>query len=351
MFHTTTPIAIFQQQINILRAQIPGLFDGNAESVHAGRIATRRIREMLPLTHTWQRRQEADDQFARFKRAGRSLGRVRDADVQLELLKYFESRVPSAAASLVSIRYDQDRTRTVLMRELVKLFERLDIERELAHLAGRSAWRRARPWTALIGAWRRHLLDLVSERAQTAKDAIAHATGVYFPNRAHQARIAIKKCRYAAEIGVATGMMADAGVLRELKKGQDILGDLHDRQTLVDELRRRGSASEGASADADQMQSVARVAEAEIGDLYRRFLERRPRILASLDLAQRASRPGDRAAGVLAVAGIVVLGSGFEAMRRRRNARPVVPAPPLDRVSAPSDQLVAVRIPVTMRGK
>jgi len=286
--------------------------------------------------------------FTRFKRVGRSLGRVRDADVSLELLRYFESRVPSAAAPLVSIRQNHDRERALLMRKLVKLFERLDVEQELAYLAARAAWRRVRPWTALMGAWRRHVRELVTERAQGARDAIAHATGVYFPNRAHQARIAIKKCRYAAEIGIETGIITDAEIVRELKKGQDILGDVHDRQTLLDELR--GSGDEGAGIDTDQIRLVTRVAETEIDDLYRRFLERRSRLLAALDAAQHASRHADRAAGALAVAGgVIVLGSGLEALRRRRNPRPLlVPAPGPDSFATQPGRSVAVRIPVTL---
>jgi CHAD domain-containing protein len=349
MFGTLTPVAIFQQQINILRAQMPGLLDGQVESVHAGRIATRRIREILPLTHTLQRREDADDLVTRFKRVGQSLGRVREADVRLELLRYFESRVPSAAVPVVSLRQNHDRERAMLMRKLLKLLERLDLERELTYLAGRSAWRRVRPWTALIGAWRGHVRDLVTERAQSARDAIAHATGVYFPNRAHQARIAIKKCRYAAEIGIQTGVMTDAGILRELRKGQDILGDVHDRQTLLDQMRTSEREGDDAAIGADPTQLVTRVAEAEIDDLYRRFLERRPRLLASLDVAQRASRHADRGTGALAIAGsVIVLGSGLEALRRRRNSRALVAAPGPDSFAAPAGRSVAVRIPVTL---
>src|SRR5439155_9472455 len=103
MFETATPVAIFQQQAQVLREQMPGLFDGNVDCIHVARIATRRIREVLPLTDEWSRGHDADDSFARFKRMGRSLGRVRDADVRMELLKYLESRIPPAAALLASI--------------------------------------------------------------------------------------------------------------------------------------------------------------------------------------------------------------------------------------------------------
>src|SRR6185295_2410792 len=93
MFQIATPLTLFQQQIEILRAHVPGVLDGRSDSIHDARIATRRIRELLSLTHEWQRRNVTDDLSTRFRRMGRSLGRVRDLDAQIELLKYLESRI------------------------------------------------------------------------------------------------------------------------------------------------------------------------------------------------------------------------------------------------------------------
>jgi CHAD domain-containing protein len=339
MFGAATPLTIFQQQTEILRAQMPGLFSGSIEAVHDGRIVTRRIRAVLPLMHEWQRRDQAEDMLSFFQGMGRSLGRIRDADVRLELLRYFEARLPPAAPALALIRQEQEHERLRLVRKLVKRFERLDVERQIAHLAGRDAWRRTSPWTTVAGAWRTHLRELIAERAHNAAEAIAHATGVYFPNRAHQSRIAIKKCRYAVEIGAQTGITADPRIVRELKKAQDILGELHDRQTLIDQFRAR--QFDGAGIDAGQVQLAIRVADVEINDLHGRVLARRPRLLAAIDAAQRTARQADRAAGALAVAGLVVVGSGIEVLRRRQRTRSLEPLPEF----APT---VALRIPVAL---
>src|SRR5580765_3453317 len=191
MLQITTPLTLFHEQIDVLRAHVPRLLDGQPDSIHDARIATRRVREVLPLTHEWQRSHAADDQVIHFKRMGRSLGRVRDADVRIELINYLESRLPQAAATLVLVRHHQQRTRLALARRLVKRLERLAVEPELARLAGAAAWRRARFWTALTGSWRSELRHLVAERACGATEAIVHATGVYFPKRTHEARVAI----------------------------------------------------------------------------------------------------------------------------------------------------------------
>ena len=345
MFQIVTPLTLFQEQIKILRAQMPGVRDGRLDCIHDARIATRRIRELLPLTHEWQRRDDADELFTRFKRMGQSLGRVRDADAGIELIKYLESRVSGAAPSLVLVRQRQERTRLLLMRRLVKRFERLAVEQELALLAGGAVWHRARLWVKMTGSWRKQLRHLLAERAQGASDAIADASGVYFPNRTHQTRIAIKKLRYAAEIAARTGVMADAPLIRDLKKSQDVLGDLHDRQMLIDELR--DVAVEGDGIDGAEIRLVAQVAEAEINDLYGRFLGRRSQLL---DSCQRPLRELDRhlvAKGACAVAGVVALAAGIEARRRRQASRQLAPEP--ERVAA-----VSVRVPVAlpqMRGR
>jgi CHAD domain-containing protein len=339
MFQIATPLTLFQQQIEILRMHVPGVLDGRLDSIHDARIATRRVRELLPLTHEWQRRHVADELSTRFKRMGRSLGRVRDIDAQIELLNYMESQISSAAPTLVLVRQRHERMRLPLMRRLVKRFERLAIEPELARIAAGDVSHRARLWVALTGSWRSQLRRLLADRAHAASDAIAHATGVYFPNRTHQARIAIKKFRYAAEIAAGAGVMAEESLIRDLKKSQDLLGDVHDRQMLIDQLK--DAAEPGEGVDQAQMRLAAQAAQAEIDDLYSRFLSRRSQVL---DSSQQALRELDRAfvtKSACAVAGVVALAAGIEARRRRQLSRQSIADS--ERVAA-----VSVRVPVAL---
>jgi CHAD domain-containing protein len=339
MFQIATPLALFQRQIELLRTQLPEVLDGRLDSIHTARIATRRTREVLALTHEWQRRHVADDVFTRFKRMGRSLGRVRDADVRIQLLRYLESRIPHAGPSLVRVRQRQERNRLLLMRKLVKRFERLGVGQELARLSTGSGWQRTGLWIVMTGAWRHRLRDLVAERAHSAGDAVLHSTGVYFPNRAHEARIAIKKFRYAVEIGAHTDFLSDEPLIRTLKKTQDLLGEVHDRQALIDELK--DGAADLIGIDADQVGFVVQVAEAEIVDLHTRVLARRADVLEACCRAQRAVQHPGLPMGTLAIAGAVALAAGLEARRRHgHSVRPVT----FDE-SAPE---VSVRIPVAL---
>src|SRR5437870_2084396 len=120
MFSAATPMGILQSHTLALRNLLPRVYDGEVETVHAARVVSRRIREVVPLTHEWHRRETVTDLEDRFRRIGRSLGRVRDADTRIALLTYLETRVPSAAPSLVVLRRERERKRLGLMRKLIK---------------------------------------------------------------------------------------------------------------------------------------------------------------------------------------------------------------------------------------
>jgi CHAD domain-containing protein len=295
---------------------MPAVLDGAADGVHDARIATRRIRELLLLTGEWHRPEVVDHLHQGFRAIGRALGKVRDADVRILLLDHLKPRIPSAAPALLGVRQQQERRRLELMRRLIKQFEHdglLDLMREA--LPGRRA---NAGWGRGSGRrWQQQLQSSLRDRAQRATDAINHATGVYFPHRVHSARIAIKKLRYVLEIAEATRTLRATGAIPTLKKVQDILGDLHDRQELIDEL---GDAKPGDAAT-DQLGLVTPVVAADIYDLHARYLSRRNLVLAvagearHLKNTRRAATPLMFAAGALAMSsGLVVVQSSW---RRR----------------------------------
>ena len=318
MFESVTPQSLLRRQVCALQDHMPAVLDGAAVGVHDARIATRRIRELLLLAGEWHRPEIVDQLHQGFRAIGRALGKVRDADVRILLLEHLEPRIPSAAPALLGVRQQQERRRLELMRRLIKQFEDdglLDLMREA--LPGR----RASPgWGRGSGRrWQQQLQSSLRDRAQRVTDAINHATGVYFPHRVHSARIAIKKLRYVLEIAEATRTLRATGAVPTLKKAQDILGDLHDRQELIDEL---GDAKPGdAATTADQLNLVTHVVAADISDLHARYLSRRNLVLAvagdarHLKNARRAATPLMFAAGALAMSsGLVVVQSSW---RRR----------------------------------
>src|SRR5205085_9330926 len=63
------------------------------------------------------------------------------------------------------------------------------------------------------------------------------AGAVYIPERLHSVRIALKKLRYALELSNDVSAVRDEVDLRTLKRGQDLLGRMHDLQVLIDRVR------------------------------------------------------------------------------------------------------------------
>jgi len=316
MFDSVTPQSLLHRQVSVLQDRMPAVLDGAADGVHDARIATRRIRELLLLTGEWHRPEVVDHLHEGFRAVGRALGKVRDADVRILLLEHLKPRIPSAAPALLGMRQQQERRRLELMRRLIKQFEDdglLDLMREA--LPGRRA---SAGWGRGSGRrWQQQLQSSLRDRAQRATDAINHATGVYFPHRAHSARIAIKKLRYVLEIAEATRTHRATGAIPTLKKAQDILGELHDRQELIDEL---GEVKPGDAAT-DQLSLVTPIVAADISDLHARYLSRRNLVLAvagearHLKNTRRAAAPLMFAAGALAMSsGLVVVQSSW---RRR----------------------------------
>jgi len=307
------PMLLLREQMCTLESHLGAVRDGDVEAIHEARVATRRIRELLPLIA--EGRSDTADQLAdQFRSVGRSLGDVRDADVQTVLLRSLETRIPGAAPTLVLLRQRHERHRLQLMRALIKEFERMEIER-LVESVQHGVIRAVRHTAA---GWDRRLRRLIADRAAGAREAIDYATGVYFPKRAHKARIAIKKFRYATEIATATGLWNAREIIRELKKGQELLGRVHDRQELLDGFA-ANDGSYPAGSDRGQLELVTQVVEAEAHDLHCRYLSRRQRLL---DAALTAERAVSRArVPIFPAAGLLAASSALLLVRRRIAAR------------------------------
>src|SRR5262245_10027696 len=117
------------------------------------------------------------------------------------------------------------------------------------------------------------------------------------------------------EVANETGTAEMTTQLRELKKGQDVLGDLHDRQALLDELPRNGD-----SDTKHMIVLVRQMTDAEIEGLHKRYLSRRDRLL---DIAHEAQGVHFNHSWKLPslAAGAIALSSGAYLARQRLLAR------------------------------
>ncbi len=292
---------------------MPGVFDGLTDAVHDARVSTRRLRELLPLIS--ERLRIVEDLEACFKRMGRALGRVRDKDVLIEVLGSLEARIPHAAPVVVVVRHRHERQRHALARELIRTLEKLQADRVLAKLSVKDR-KAGSPYARALtdrSSWRQALGRTVRARAEAAATAIGHATGVYFPGRIHRARIALKQFRYSLEVAEGTGERTVAHALDDLKHVQDVLGDLHDRQILIEELLQDSASPEVV----DQITVVTNAIEAENQKLHEKYLALRPRLL---EICRQEAQPDaslSRSIAPFAAAGVVALSSLLVSGRRR----------------------------------
>jgi CHAD domain-containing protein len=115
---------------------------------------------------------------------------------------------------------------------------------------------------------------------------VRHATGIYFPNRSHRARVAIKKLRYAVEVATDTGVWQPARLLKDLRRAQSRLGAIHDLQVLSDTL----DDLVGTHAAPGDVAALRMTLHDDIMRQHAEYLRRRDRIFAMADACQRASR-------------------------------------------------------------
>lgn len=262
--------------------QLEGVGDGAPDDIHDARVAARRLRELLPLLTNQHGVNQAIEVLSD---TGRQLGRVRDLDVMIELLDEKEATVPPAALAIAAAR----RTiRSKLQRErraLAKAVEGLDLS-VLEALRGSQTgriWRvvgRVFPRPDTFGPM---LRDRIGLRAHKLRTSIHHAGGLFFPNRLHSTRKAVKKLRYAVEVAGDLRLWNPPHMLSDLRKSQNTLGTLRDATVLREAL---GSLTDKA-VPAEEHAILLNTLDADISRAHEEYLARRGRLLAIADACDR----------------------------------------------------------------
>jgi CHAD domain-containing protein len=299
-------------------SEIRGVREGKADAIHDARVGMRRLRELLPLVLNDDRLQETRRQL---RRAGRMLGQARELDVSLELLARAVQLAPealakkelasSASAALEAMRDDFERDRGASLRDLVKTLEQVDLR---AAANGRSRGPRR---------WRRVLARQLATRAGRVRAAVDHAAGIPFPNRLHRVRVEVKKLRYSLELCRDLGRWNAPAAIKNLKRAQDLLGEIHDWQVFEDRLALR--VQQASADEAVALGTVTRGVAREIFEAAR-SAERAARVAALPVPVGRVGAPGLIAAPVLAIGAATLLARPARRMMRRAGSSVRTPA-------------------------
>jgi CHAD domain-containing protein len=255
------------ENLTILFSMLPAVRDGNADAIHDARVATRRLRAAAPLLCE----DGADEPLDAIRSLGRSFGRARDLDVAIERLADVEQRLPGVARSLASLKQALTVRQEKSRRRLITTMEALPLE-------AIAALRPAR-WFIPLRRDRRHqpLQTRIVEQAGELRQAIVRASGVYFPNRTHEVRICAKKLRYLLEL--LPERQQPTRVLKRLRRVQQLLGRLHDDQTLADVIRE----TREASADRDPYDQALALVDADRRDRFTEYLAQRETLTQAID--------------------------------------------------------------------
>jgi CHAD domain-containing protein len=273
---------LLQTRLARLLDALPAAQAGDVDSVHRARVASRRLREALPVAaggdSGWRSARR------RARRITRALGPVRDIDVALQTLEEFEDRAVAAPDAFQCVRQALMASRQARRAEMLgavtptllrKLQRRLDAVATRPAPADRAE--------ALEEARRR-----VSVRAERLRAAIDHAGAVYLADRLHAVRIAAKKLRYAMELQRELQRSRATARIRRLKDAQDHLGRLHDLEMLIEHTR-AVQADLASRRMATALDQLVRALEDECRQLHGAYLASRRALIAICDAVSHPS--------------------------------------------------------------
>ena len=281
MEHSALSVALLRQHLVSLLRAMPAAQAGDKTSVHQARVASRRLREALPVLGASADAEALDRADKRVRRITRALGPVRELDVTLSLLDELEAkdRAPKRAIARLRAAVTEERQkRRRQMLEEIKPARLEKLRKRLVQVAAPE--RRTYASADAIG----EAAGQAEYRARKLRAAIDRAGGIYLADRLHRVRIEAKKLRYALEIQRELTHSRSTARLNRLKHQQDLLGRVHDLEVLIDRTREVQASLPAANRRAmSELNSLIRALEDECREGHVEYMRGRPALLKICD--------------------------------------------------------------------
>ncbi|MEX2273011.1 MAG: CHAD domain-containing protein [Vicinamibacterales bacterium] len=263
---------LLRERTRELIRHVAAAVKGEARGIHGGRVASRRLRESLPVAGATAARLTASRARKTFRQLTRALGPVRELDVALVHLEdgLDGIRIPRVTIERVRTHVLAERERR--RQKMLTRLERIDLSTAAARVE-RVA--RAAP-ARMISYGAEALSRRVRVRARTLDQAIARAGTLYDPERLHAVRIAVKKLRYSLEVVAASELLVVTDELRLLKRAQRILGRMHDYQVLLEHVGAVADVTPPAAPGAQGLKLLASAYDRECRRLHAGYLKMAP---------------------------------------------------------------------------
>jgi CHAD domain-containing protein len=234
MEHSALSVALLRQRLVSLLTAMPAAQAGDEVSVHQARVASRRLREALPVLGARADAAALDRAGRRVRRITRALGPVRELDVTLLLLAELEGKGTAPARAIARVRAGVIAERLKRRRAMLA-----EIKPSRLNKLRKKLVRVATPESRTVPT-RNALSEAAAQaalRARKLRAAIDRAGGIYLADRLHRVRIEAKKLRYALEIQRELTHSRATARLARLKHQQDLLGRIHDLEILLERTR------------------------------------------------------------------------------------------------------------------
>ncbi len=271
------PRSLARRPVRALLAQWPLALADEVEGIHQARVASRRLRELVPAVARAADAREARALRRGFRQVTRLLGRSRELDVartrcwrSTRARRRTPWRWRPSARSVALARAEAGRD----ARDRLASLDVNGLAARTLALAGRSASR------ADVLACARRVAARLGRRAAELQNAVVGAGLIFAPGPLHGVRIALKKFRYALEVAERLGRFRLSGSMRRLKGLQNLLGELHDLQVLgglVRDVMAQAPAPRRAGLD-----RLVTSIDDDIRALHSRFVSERERLVPLL---------------------------------------------------------------------
>ncbi|HUF23307.1 MAG TPA: CHAD domain-containing protein [Vicinamibacterales bacterium] len=262
-----------------LTRHLASAIKGDVRGVHQGRVASRRLRESLPMAGRGAGQAAARARKS-FRAVTRALGPVRELDVALVHLDtgLEGSRIPPIAIERVRAHVLAERERR--RERMLARLERIDLDEAIGRVERVAKAAEAQGVTPFSAA---RLTARVRDRASALAAAIDQAGTLYHPDRLHAVRVAAKKLRYALEVVASTGLADTAATLRALRRLQALLGDMHDYQILLEHVAAVRDATPKGTPGAAGLKAMAAAYDRECRKLHAAYLKQAPPLAATAE--------------------------------------------------------------------
>jgi CHAD domain-containing protein len=277
---------MIRQRLLALSRTLPSARNGEPEGIHQARVATRRMREALPLVTRGSKGRKLKKTVTRLTRA---LGRVRELDVALINLDEVIADGAMHMEGIDLLRANLEEERQRLYTDMAERIERVDLDRLQRKALAAAARYAASEGEADAARRLRAVIKRAARRAIALQAAIDNAGGIYLPDRLHEVRIAVKKLRYVLEIARELSRSRASARIRMLKTVQDLLGRMHDLEMLIMRIRALQGSDRAptlkVSADLDRL---VRRLEMECRQLHVRYMGLKKKLLELCDYVAAA---------------------------------------------------------------